>query len=365
MMRLIIKEFYLIAVSLIQLLFQGRTVQNKDIVIMMTFKEDLLPVIDGLVSHGYEVTVFTQQKNFKFLEHKDCVTYDMLSQRNLYRQLKALSTAKVIFIDTYYHLFGAFKKKPNQTIIQTWHAAGALKNFGLEDHALNKQSAKSIAQYQAVYDATDKYLVGCSQMAYCFKQSFGVREEQLLNFGIPRLTHYLKSDISEQQRRLKQQLDIKGKVAVYLPTYREAGEMNKVLNHQAFEQALPEFTLLCKYHPAVKAPSMIQQAALSTTELLMIADVIITDYSSLAIEASLIGKPAIFYVYDVQDYKCMRGLNQFFDEIPNDYKVYTEADLHQRIAQGKLVPLFEDWHTYNTQESVHQLMNYVNKLVKI
>ncbi|MDO5375142.1 MAG: teichoic acid glycerol-phosphate primase TarB [Staphylococcus rostri] len=365
MVRYIIKELYLIFVSLIQMLCAKQRVQRDHIVVMMTFKEDMLPIIDQLIERGYRVTVFTKEAHFQALANKKNVACQSLAQRNLYRQLRALSTAKVIFIDTYYHLFGAIKKQANQTVIQTWHAAGALKNFGLEDHAVNVHDRKSVAQYQAVYDATDKYLVGCSQMAHCFERSFGVAEHQFLNFGIPRLAYYLEIDVSQQQRELKQQLGIQNKVAVYLPTYREDGQANRVIDQQAFERALPDYTLLSKYHPAIQSPDTEHRVTLSTYELLILADVIITDYSSLAIEASLIGKPAIFYVYDAQDYERVRGLNAYYEAIPNTYKVYTETALHQRLAQGNLEPLFEDWHTFNTKESVHQLMNYVDKVVRI
>ncbi|KIX90694.1 teichoic acid biosynthesis protein B [Staphylococcus microti] len=362
MIRFIIKELYGVAVSFIQLLFKKQRVQNHHVVVMMTFKEDVLPVIEALSERGFQVTVFTKEAYFKSLENMSNVTYQSIAQHNVYRQLRALTSAKVIVIDTYYHLFGTFKKRAGQTVIQTWHAAGALKNFGLEDHAVNLHDHKSVKQHQAVYNNTDKYLVGSPLMGECYKQSFGAQTYQFLNVGLPRLTHYLKCDVSEQQKQLKQRFDIKGKVAVYMPTYREAGQVNRIIDKQAFERELPDYTLLSKYHPAVKAPHTEQDISLTTPELLMIADVVITDYSSLAIEASFIDKPAIFYVYDEKDYERVRGLNRFYYDIPEDYKVTTEAALYKRMAQGQLQPLFKDWHTFNTPNSLNQLMNYVEKL---
>ena len=364
MIRFVIKKLYVIGVSFIQLLFKRRRVQNNHVVVMMTFKEDVLPVIERLAERGFQVTVFTKEEHFESLENISNVTYQSIAQYNVYHQLRALTSAKVIIIDTYYHLFGAFKKRAGQTVIQTWHAAGALKNFGLEDHAVNLHDYKSVKQHQAVYDNTDKYLVGSPLMGQCYEQSFEAQSHQFLNIGLPRLTHYLKYDVSEYQKELKQQFGIDGKVAVYMPTYREAGQVNKVIDKQAFERALPEYTLLSQYHPAVKASHTEQDISLTTPELLMIADVVITDYSSLAIEASFIGKPAIFYVYDEQDYERVRGLNRFYYDIPKDYKVTTEAALYKRIAQGQLQPLFKDWHTFNTKNSLNQLMNYVEKLAR-
>ena len=41
--------------------------------------------------------------------------------------MKVLSKAKIIILDTYYLMMGGYQKKKGQTVIQTWHAAGALK----------------------------------------------------------------------------------------------------------------------------------------------------------------------------------------------------------------------------------------------
>ena len=58
-----------------------------------------------------------------------------------------------------------------------------------------------------------------------------------------------------------------------------------------FEEALPEYTLINQLHPFI---SKIQSIA-TTQELMIMADVIISDYSSLPIEASLLDKPTLFY----------------------------------------------------------------------
>ncbi|UXR78659.1 MULTISPECIES: teichoic acid glycerol-phosphate primase TarB [unclassified Staphylococcus] len=363
MIRMIIKKIYLILVTMMQCLCSRQRVQENHVVVMMTFKEDLLPIIEKLSAKGYQVTVFTKVSHFEALKHLQNIHIVSMNRRNLYQQIRELRSAKVIFIDTYYHLFGAFKKQSKQTVIQTWHAAGALKQFGLEDHAVNRDNKREVAQHQAVYDATDKYIVGCPQMARCFKQSFGAEDHQFLNYGVPRLTGHLNVDILAEQHQLKQKMGIQGKVAVYLPTYREEGQLNRVIDQQAFNQALPDYILLSQYHPAVEAPETEQPLSLSTRELLMIADVVITDYSSLAIEASLYGKPAIFYVYDEMAYEQIRGLNNYYYDIPKRYKVYHEVALHQRIREGNLEPLFEDWHVFNTKENLEKLINYMDEII--
>ncbi|WP_349421092.1 teichoic acid glycerol-phosphate primase TarB [Staphylococcus felis] len=364
MIQYLIKAIYIETIRLINILFKKRRIDANHIVALMTFKEDILPIVYELSQKGYQVTVFARPKDFEYLKNRKNIKYYSLSYKNMFRKIDELSMAKIIFIDTYYLLMAGFEKKEGQTVIQTWHAAGALKKFGLEDHALHPKNKKAVDQYKAVYSATDKYLVGGYNMSTCFERSFGAEYNQLLCFGNPRLTTYLKLDLKEHKQKIKKQLGIKNKIAVYLPTYREQRQNNRILDKAAFETALPEYTLLSKYHPTV-AP-VEQNIKMCTLDLLVVADLIITDYSSLAIEASLIDTPALFYVYDEVEYDKVRGLNQFYyQEIPQNYKVYDERSLYQRIQQGHIEPLFKEWHQFNTPESLNQVVNYVQKLVRI
>lgn len=76
---------------------------------------------------------------------------------------------------------------------------------------------------------------------------------------------------------------------------------------------------------------------------MIMADVIISDYSSLPIEASLLDKPTLFYVYDEHKYDKIRGLNQFYKAIPQQYKVTTEEELILKIRNDIALfkPLFK------------------------
>ncbi|MDQ1784962.1 CDP-glycerol glycerophosphotransferase family protein, partial [Staphylococcus aureus] len=56
---------------------------------------------------------------------------------------------------------------------------------------------------------------------------------------------------------------------------------------------------------------------------------------------------------------------QFYKAIPDSYKVYTEEDLIMTIQEKEhlLSPLFKDWNKYNTDKSLHQLTEYIDKMV--
>lgn len=96
------------------------------------------------------------------------------------------------------------------------------------------------------------------------------------------------------------------------------------------------------------------------------ADIIISDYSSLPIEASALNKPTLIYNYDEQQYEKVRGLNEFYYAIPERYKMSNEESIIQAMQDNdeQFQSLFNDWHQYNSKDSLNQLVHFINKLVK-
>lgn len=363
-MRVLIKKLYMLIIKVLNILFKLKSVNQNHIVVMMTFKQDVLPIIEVLNQRGYNITVIGNAEVQNNLEKFKNIVFIPAGNKKIISHIKALSSAKVIIIDTYYLMMGGYHKKKEQTVIQTWHAAGALKDFGLTDHQVDLNNKAVVKQYKRVYDATDYYLVGGEEMAQCFEQSFEARHEQMLKYGLPRLVKYLNMDIKKEQSRLKTQYHIKNKLAVYVPTYRESKIENRTINKEKFEENLPEYTLLSHLHPSIKDRQSSQEIDIST--LMVMADIIISDYSSLPIEASLLNKPTVFYNYDEAEYEDARGLNSYYYDIPSDYKFTDENSLINALKDNNipLQSLFDSWHIYNTKESLNKLVNFIDKLVK-
>ena len=133
-MRLIIKSIY-VDDCIIELHFKGKSV-DKQRTVLMTFPEDVMPIINDLDSKGYNITVIAKVEEQYRLEHLNHITF-ISGNKHIVKHIRALSRSKVIVIDTYYLMLGGYSKKHSQTIIQTWHASGALKNFGLTDHQVD------------------------------------------------------------------------------------------------------------------------------------------------------------------------------------------------------------------------------------
>lgn len=125
-MRLIIKSIY-VDDCIIELHFKGKSVDKQRITVLMTFPEDVMPIINDLDSKGYNITVIAKVEEQYRLEHLNHITFIPAGNKHIVKHIRALSRSKVIVIDTYYLMLGGYSKKHSQTIIQTWHASGALK----------------------------------------------------------------------------------------------------------------------------------------------------------------------------------------------------------------------------------------------
>lgn len=363
-MRQLIKQTYLTIIRILNVIFFLNRIKPQHIVIMMTFPEDVLPIIRELDQRGYRLSVIAKPKDRALLTPFKQVTYVPAGNKQVFKQMKVLSTASVIIIDTYYLVLGGFHKKKGQTVIQTWHAAGALKYFGLKDHQVDLNNPRMVKQYRSVYDTTDYYLVGGEPMATCFREAFEVNDDHILRIGLPRLVPYCEMDVMAEQQRLKATYGIAGPLAIYVPTYREHQQANRAIDPEQLHETLPEFTIINKRHPAVADQA---QTKISLQELMTMADLIITDYSSLAIEASLLNKPVLFYVYDEAEYDRERGLNRYYQAIPEQYKAYDTAQLFEQLThfnhhRHQWKPLFKDWHTYNSRHSLAQLIAFIERI---
>src|SRR5699024_1500932 len=89
------------------------------------------------------------------------------------RSIYHLATARVIFIDNYFGFLAATSFKENVTCVQLWHAAGAIKQFGLKDPSNQYRSKRANQRFKKVYKQFHQIVVGSEKMADIMKESFG------------------------------------------------------------------------------------------------------------------------------------------------------------------------------------------------
>ncbi|TDM12408.1 CDP-glycerol glycerophosphotransferase family protein [Macrococcus lamae] len=340
-MRKIIKRLYLTLIKIIDICYRPSI--NKDIVMLMTFKEDQSELLINLLTE-HKVTVIYHPKYEDFIKslNQNHLKSIPLSNKYIIQQVFAIKNARIILIDTYYLLLGSITKSSKQEVIQLWHASSALKLFGLEDKSIDLTDMKSIEQYLKVYHFTDSYIVAGDKMVNIFKRSLDAYEKNFMLTGLPRLT------VNEQSR--------KNNSILFLPTYREYDlDEDEKLHEDDIQH------LIIKAHPSDR--NYASTSELPTKELMLASDIIITDYSSLAVEAAYYNKKVVFYVPDEAKYNEQRGLNNEYYSLSKGRKAYT-IDQLKNILKTASIPEISDWTNYQSDDACQKLINYIKEQIK-
>ena len=145
---------------------------------------------------------------------------------------------------------------------------------------------------------------------------FNAREENLLWCGRPRedeLLFLTKADAGKIKQTLG--IPVGKKVILYMPTWREYGI--KPLNKKVWETTLGnDYVILLRSHHFSKdkltGDNDTAWIDVSTypdvNHLYLIADYLISDYSSAFFDYGLLGKPMICFAYDYEQYEQSNGL---------------------------------------------------------
>ncbi len=242
-----------------------------------------------------------------------------------------LLTCKVIVSDDYVRYMRTMKLRPEQKLIQIWHACGAFKKFGLDapSRLTPSEEKATHAQYSAVAVTAEH----CKKF---YAQAFGVSENICLPLGLPRTDSVINGADKMREKVYAKHPEFEGKkVYLYCPTFREEDgkptQFNPQIDWDTLSGRLEEDEVfIIRRHPIMKYrltdkdyPNIIDLSDESTLELTSICSAIITDYSSVIYDACLLDVPCVFYCPDYKNYE--RGFYLAFpDDLPGE--MVTESD---------------------------------------
>lgn len=291
------------------LLFWPLKAQNK--VVMLSRESDTVPLDFRLLekelhrrSPQTEVVYFCR----KMTKHINVFSYCWFLVRSLYH----IATASVAVTDTYSIQLCVLPPKKGLTVVQIWHAVGAVKKFSYQCLDTANGHSSAIARQMCMHKNYDYILCTSEATRSVYVEAFHTPREKILVLGMPRVDYIQRTAPGLRRRFLKERPDLRGKkLLLYLPTFREGvDEGTERLLHAAAGRY--DIALLVKPHPlsTFHVPRGNQPGAgWSTYDLMKVCDGIITDYSASSLEASLLHKPVYFYLFDYESYKYNQGLN--------------------------------------------------------
>ncbi|WP_405481885.1 CDP-glycerol glycerophosphotransferase family protein [Streptomyces anulatus] len=237
---------------------------------------------------------------------------------------EALARSRRIVTDE--QLPGWFERRPGQTVVQTWHGTplgrfgGGLADTLYADHQYLATLPRRSAQWSV--------LVSPSRFATPWlRRSLGYGGE-VLEAGSPANDVLFPPDRDKAAEEVRRGLGIPEdhRVVLYAPTYRDhlahppaataertapgPYRWDPALDPGALARTLgPGHTVLVRRHPRVTGGLQDGPGVLDVSGhpgaagLLLVADVLVTDYAGLMFDFALTGRPMLFHTYDLEHYR--------------------------------------------------------------
>ncbi|MDT2751720.1 CDP-glycerol glycerophosphotransferase family protein [Enterococcus thailandicus] len=227
----------------------------------------------------------------------------------------------------------AWMFKSSQTkYIQTWHGT-PLKRLGLDIKNVTMPGTDTNKYRENFKNEAARWDYLISPNAYSteiFRSAFAY-EGEILEIGYPRNDILLLPDNSEKIKQIRKKLTIaeNQKVILYAPTWRDNQFIKKGAykfdNQFPFAEILEQekdTIILTRLHYLVAEqfdPKQYGNRVIDVSSyedishLYLIADLLITDYSSVMFDFALTKKPLIFYMYDFDSYG--QEIRGFYDGV--------------------------------------------------
>ena len=256
------------------------------------------------------------------------------SKKDIIKLLYHITTSKYILLDDWNKTICMITRRKHQEIVQLWHGPGAFKTFGFS----RVDRSKKINKYTMHRNYT-KAIVTSDKIRWCYAEGFGMDIENVKATGFPRTDCFfdkkyvssIKKSFYDEYKEFKNK-----KIILFAPTYRGVNlakatyDFDKIDFDKMYNELKDDYILIVKWHPAIYDKIKLGKIKVDYSkykdfiydfsnkrdinDILLITDVLITDYSSVIFDYFLLNKPVIYYTYDLEEYKKTRGLYYPFED---------------------------------------------------
>ncbi|MEA2281704.1 MAG: CDP-glycerol glycerophosphotransferase [Solirubrobacteraceae bacterium] len=271
---------------------------------------------------------------------------------------EALADARYVIANDHFPTW--FARRDGQTCVQTWHGT-PLKRLGLDVST----TRKTVRRFQYRWEqqvANWQYVVSPNRFSTPILRRAYAIEGEMLETGYPRTDFLTRPGRDEAARALRRRLGIPDGVRtiLYAPTYRDSVRdqrgryrMDQRLDIDRLRAAVGGDTVILyrKHHYVADAVPTTPDGFVRDvssypdgTELMLAADVLVTDYSSMMVDFANTGRPMLFYTYDFDAYEDeIRGFYlDFAETVPGPLLRTTDALGEALQAMGDVERRYAD-----------------------
>jgi len=237
-----------------------------------------------------------------------------------------LATASLFVVDDYFFPMYAIRPRSGTRFVQVWHACGAFKRFGYgtSDKSFGADEA-ALAEFP-IHTNYDLCLVSAMRFAPFYAEAFRQPLERFTaRLGIPRTDAFFDRDRTARVSaaiRARYAIPSGKRVVLYAPTFRgeqiTSARSPEDLDFEAVQRAVgADHVVLLRAHPFVAARRQLGDGLAGfvidvsdepeLNDLMLVSDVLVTDYSSAMYEFALLDRPIAFFAPDHAAYERERG----------------------------------------------------------
>ena len=279
---------------------------------------------------------------------------------------RELATASVIFLADASDFVSCLPIRPETRVVQLWHACGAFKKFGMSTADLQFGGSRFEKERHPFYSNLDLVTVSSPEIEWAYREAMSLEDtpKVVQALGVSRTDSFFEESFTDKSRQAFEAdyPHIAGKrIVLYAPTFRghvsEAQSPDFIDIEELAERVGDEWVLAIRNHPFVKKPTevpegceefVIDASYFGADVALAAADAMITDYSSVVFEYSLLERPMAFLVPDLDEYNDWRGFYYDYADMTPGPKLSTTAEVADfldgvsREADTSEVKLFKE-----------------------
>lgn len=262
-----------------------------------------------------------------------------------------------------------FAKRPGQVYLNTWHGT-PIKAMGIDEPAGVLATHNAIRNFlQADYVLSGSPWMTATMYESAYRLDNIAPRLRVITEGNPRTDRQFLDEATRQQtlERLRHSgvaVSNSQKIVLFAPTWHgdsfhtpqdDADTLSRVVA-ELQEQLPDDHIVLLKVHQQIfklarnnrKLNRVLVPNDIPTNLVLGVTDVLVTDFSSIAFDFIVTGRPVLFHSSNFEEYVNSRGIYLDIDELP--------GPLSSSVAE-----LSHQIHAIGTGESVDPLVSHAKK----
>lgn len=288
-----------------------------------------------------------------------------------FRKPYELARAEVVLLDNVFLPYAYLRRRRGTKVIQLWHGTGTIKKFGQDVNTGYLKRLEGRANANITH-----LIVNSPDMKRVYAGAFGVKEDRIYPIGLPKTDELLRRikkteaagrNLDKEYIYGKYNIPVEKKLILYAPTFRDAEAQNPrliELIRELNQQVSGDYCFALRLHPHIARSFQAEELGKNIYQLsfekdvntvLLAADLLITDYSSIIYEYCLMERPMIFYAYDYNDFSDQgRGFYYDYEGTVPGPVAYTADEVVRIIKE-------QSFELYRIGDFIHRSYIYTDR----